>query len=93
MEFICQNIKANDLFFGGIQIIAAGSFIQLPPVPSITDSGLFCFQSPIFRYVFPHHMHLFEVVCQNEIDLINAVNEICDGTPSVETLKLMDELA
>ena len=48
VEFLCRNVKQNNLLFGGIQIIAAGSFKQLPPVPSITDSGLFCFQSPLF---------------------------------------------
>ena len=81
LEFICRNVKGNNLLFGGIQIIAAGSFKQLPLVPSTSDSGLFCFQSPLFKHVFPHHMQLCEVVRQHQINLINAINEICDGSP------------
>ena len=93
IELICRNVKGNNLLFGGIQIIGVGSFKQLPPVPSISDRGLSCFQSPLFKHVFPHHMHLCEVVRQHQIDLINAINEICDGFPSPETFKLMDELS
>ena len=77
---------------GGIQIIGAGSFKQLPPIPSFTDPGRFCFQSPIFDSVFPHHMVLDEVVRQCEKDLIKAINEFCDGNLSQDTLKLVEEL-
>ena len=92
VEFICRTIRENNRFFGGIQVIAAGSFKQLPPVPSFTDPGKYCFESPIFDMVFPHHMHLHEVVHQEEQDLIKAINEFCNGTPSKETLELVDKL-
>ena len=72
--------------------LAAGSFKQLPTVPSFTDPGKYCFESPIFDMVFPHHMHLHEVVCQEEQDLIKAINEFCNGTPLKETLELVDKL-
>ena len=85
IELICRSICKN-MFFGGIQIIAAGSFKQLPPVPSFTDPGRFYFQSPIFDSVFPHHMVWDEVVRQHEKDLIKAINEFYDGNPSQETL-------
>ena len=61
-------------------------------MPSFTDAGLYCFQSPCFDAIFPHHMFLYEVICQNEADLIAARNELCDGTPSDETKKLMKSL-
>ena len=35
VELICRSVKGNNLLFGGIQIIAAGSFVQLPPVPNV----------------------------------------------------------
>ena len=89
IEPICRN---NNMFFGGIQIIAAGSFKQLPPIPSFTDPGRFCFQSPIFNSVFPHHMLLDEIVRQCEKDLIKVINEFCDSNLSQGTLKLVEEL-
>ena len=92
VEFICRNVHKSDIYFGGIQIIGSGSFKQLPPVPSFSDPGLYCFQSPCFDAVFPHHMFLDEVICQNEADLIAAINELCDGVPSMETKELMKSL-
>ena len=89
IELICRSIHNNK---GGIQIIAVGSFKQLPPVPSFTDPGRFCFQSLIFDSVFPHHMVLDEVVRQCEKDLIKAINEFCDDNPSKKTLKLVEDL-
>jgi len=32
LHFICQNIRKNNLFFGGIQMILTGDFLQLLPV-------------------------------------------------------------
>ena len=63
IELICRSVKAKDLPFGGIQVIAAGSFVQLPPVPNIMDPGLFAFQSMKFATTFPHKVHLNVVVC------------------------------
>ena len=51
VEIICTSIRKSDLIFGGIQVIAAGSFLQLPPVPSTNDQGLYAFESPVFSTV------------------------------------------
>ena len=56
VEFICQNVKGNTKLFGDIQIIGSGSFKQLPPVPSYSDPGFFCFQSQSFDNIFAHHV-------------------------------------
>ena len=85
VELICRSVKGNNLTFGGIQVIAAGSFFQLPPVPSLTDEGLYAFQSENFRKIFPLHFKLESVLRQTEPDLIKAINELCDGMPSKET--------
>ena len=39
IELICRTIHRSDVIFGGLQVIAAGSFLQLPPVPSASDSA------------------------------------------------------
>ena len=93
VELICRSVKGNNLTFGGIQVIAAGSFFQLPPVPSLTDEGLYAFQSENFRKIFPHHFKLESVLRQTEPDLIKAINELCDGMPSKETATLLKFLS
>ena len=80
------------MFFGGIQIIAAGSSTNFLPYPTSLIQVGSVSRVPIFESVFPHHMVLDEVVRQCEKDLIKAINEFCDGTPSKETLKLVEEL-
>ena len=32
LEYICRHVRGNNDVFGGIQVIASGCFMQLPPV-------------------------------------------------------------
>ena len=73
-------------------MILAGSFLQLPPVPSLLDPALFTFQSKIFNKVFPHKVNLHVVVHQDSKDIIDAINELCLSSPSQHTIKLMKSL-
>lgn len=43
VEVLAQVIKKNDLPFGGIQIIACGDFLQLPPGTSSFNIFIYCF--------------------------------------------------
>ncbi|KAL3841440.1 hypothetical protein ACJMK2_019590 [Sinanodonta woodiana] len=91
LEYICRMIRNPFAVFGGIQVIASGDFKQLPPVPNYmhNDAGEFSFEAEIFKTVFPHHMRLNKVMRQKENDLIQAVNELCNGEPSKETEALL----
>ena len=89
IEKICRTTCRSDLPFGGIQIIGSGSFLQLPPVPSIMDPGRYALQSDVFQYVFPHKIQLKQVVRQNEPELIAAINELAIGEPSDCTVKFL----
>ncbi|XP_061186494.1 uncharacterized protein LOC133194571 [Saccostrea echinata] len=88
VEFVCRIWKKNNSVFGGIQVIGCGDFKQLLPVPNrrYQDDGQYCFQSANFFSTSPHHINLHEVVRQSEPLLIKAVNELCDGEPSEETM-------
>ena len=92
VEIICRSIKGNDLVFGGMQVIGAGSFFQLPPVPSALDNADYCFKAQFFKQIFPHVLNLKQVFRQKDVAFINAVNEICRGVPSEQTLKLIEGL-
>ena len=92
VEKICRSVRNSTTIFGGIQVIAGGSFVQLPPVPSALDPGNYCFLADHFWKTFAHTMRLTEVVRQHEHDLKKAVNELCEGCPSKETLELVTSL-
>ena len=64
----------------------------MPPVPSVTDLGLYCFQSNNFEIAFPHKVHLQQVICQDEHDLTLAIQELCIGEPSPSTVILLKSL-
>ena len=85
---VCQRVRNSLQPFGNMQVIVAGSFRQLAPVPdySTGDSGDFCFQAEHFTVGFPHHVHLNFVMRQNEPDLIKSINELCNGEPSMNAL-------
>ena len=93
IELICRTIHRSDVMFGGLEVIGAGSFLQLPPIPSASDPALHEFQSNIFTKVFLHKIKLGVVQRQQELDLITAVNELCIGEPSAQTEKLMESLS
>ena len=85
VEEICRTIRDVQSPFGGIQVIAAGSFLQLPPVPSSTDKGHYAFESTNFKKFFPHKLNFSVVHRQKDMELINAINCLCEGTTSHAT--------
>ena len=89
---ICRFIRNNDQVFGGLQVIAAGSFVQLPPVLSVHDDGKYAFQSPILQRIFPHKINLKAVHRQHQFQLVQGINELCEGIPSKTTEDLMRSL-
>ena len=76
------------MIFGGIQMIAGGSFLQFPPVPSLFDPGFYAFQSDKFMQTFLHRIQLDVVMWQDEQDLINVINKLCIGNPSDTSVQL-----
>ena len=69
MELLCRRVRHNDSPFGGIQIIGAGDFFQLKPVPSplYGDAGTSLTEVPeAFAKVFPHHFVLKDVHRQKQ---------------------------
>lgn len=65
LHIVAQNIRNNDLPFGGIQVIFSGDFYQIPPVADkgVPDSGRFCFESELWPSIFPPH----QVIVMNKI--------------------------
>ena len=87
-----RHVRKSEKIFGGIQVLASGSFTQLPPVPDYNDTGAYAFESNIFYKVFPHRFILKQVHRQKDVQLIKAINELCVGSPSRITLDLVRSL-
>jgi len=56
LDVIAKTARVNNAPFGGIQVVFAGDFYQLPPVGSVGDvaSEQFCFESPLWPSIFPY---------------------------------------
>ena len=87
----CRRDNAHP--FGGLQLLVAGDFYQLPPV-----SGEFCFTSSAWQSLFPrgHNVHVLRhIFRQRDSSFIRLLNQVRRGvvTPRVErTLQSADRL-
>jgi len=91
LEKVARIIRKNPAPFGGIQVIFLGDMFQLAPIqddeiPSGTPSSAaapptFCFESPVWKYVFAkeNHIELKTIYRQNDDVFKNILNEIRVG--------------
>ena len=63
---ICYTIWCPKITLRGIQVILAGDFWQLKPVPSVFDVGKSIYESRIFNDVFRHRVELTKILRQSE---------------------------
>ena len=91
LEYICRSVRDPSRYFGNLQVVCVGDFLQLRPVPNdlYQDPGLPVFTSPVFKTCMIHKVYLKTVIRQSDEKLVNAINELEKGTPSSETNNLM----
>lgn len=94
VEFILRKIRPCNKYFGGIQVILCEDFFQLPPVANelYGDTEKHCFQVNIFHQVFPHRVILNIIYGQSDNDLIQAANELEQGSVSDSTIAIFKSL-
>lgn len=94
LEILCRHVRHNYEYFGGIQVILAGDFYQLPPVANeiIGDPGNHCFKLSWFNNRFPHKVKLHTIHRQSDITLIKCINELEVGDPSDESVAFLKSL-
>ena len=93
LEAIARATRKNNAIFGGIQVVFTGDFFQLPPVGNNEDidSQLFCFESSLWKDVFPleNNIELVKIFRQNDPIYINILNEVRKGTISKENTEIL----
>ncbi|TSC90399.1 MAG: ATPase AAA [Microgenomates group bacterium Gr01-1014_5] len=92
VDTVCRKIKQNSESFGGMQVIFAGDFFQLPPVvkreteenaqTALIETPLarFAFDSPAWTEANPIVCYLTEQHRQDDNDLLAVLSAIRQGT-------------
>ena len=81
--------------FAEKQIIIVCEFLQLRPVPSCFDSGLFMLKSKVFQHAITHRFQLTKVMRQSETDklFVAAQKDVRLGMCSSESGTFISQLA
>lgn len=78
LDFHCRQVRGNDRPFGGIQVIAVGDFLQLPPV---AKDGKYdwAFQSKAWGAARFKTAHLNTIHRQDDPDFVQVLNDFRNG--------------
>lgn len=89
VDYVCREVRRDARPFGGIQLIAVGDFLQLPPVAK-TGRYDWAFQSPVWQELAFSCVSLRTVHRQDDPEFISILNQFREGTVTkqgAETLK------
>jgi ATP-dependent DNA helicase PIF1 len=86
LEDIARVIRTNNIFFGGIQLILSGDFLQIPCV----NNNKFCFESEKWEIGIDEVISLKKIIRQKNDNLFQkCLNNIRLGIIDEETKKLL----
>jgi ATP-dependent exoDNAse (exonuclease V) alpha subunit len=90
IEWICRQMKRNDKPFGGMQVIVAGDFFQLPPVSrGETLESEFAYKAeswPASKFII---CYLSEQHRQKDNTYLSILNQIRENKISPKTIELL----
>ena len=94
LQYIAQNVRNSDYALGGIQVVAFGDFLQLPPVASPLDDGKYAFESASWNVTFPHQLILKENFrAKDDKEFVDLLREMSKGTCSEQSVHLIKSLS
>jgi nucleoside-triphosphatase THEP1 len=79
IDFVCRKVRDDERPMGGIQVIAVGDFLQLPPV-SKTGSYDWAFACDTWTRIGFQHVTLRHVHRQDDPDFVSVLNQFREGT-------------
>ena len=86
LDAIAKNLRANQLPFGGIQLILVGDFYQLPPVAKQQGPEVkFVFESPLWNQTIHHIIELKQIMRQTDPVFQKILSEAREGYLSPES--------
>ncbi len=92
LDTIAKSLKRNKKPFGGIQIIFAGDFHQLPPIGDEDDpsSMNFCFEAEIWNELFPNQIELKTIFRQKDPIYQKILSQIRNGKMTTSSVKILN---
>jgi len=93
---ICRFHKRKSIPFGGIQMIFVGDFYQLCPIRQKTDKAgdpEYVFETKLWKELNPHVAVLTQVMRQNDVDFVEALNDLRLGLFSPRVVKMVQQCA
>ena len=88
LDFMCRQLRQSDTPFGGIQVIATGDFLQLPPVNKTCNYD-WAFQSRAWQEANFRTVHLTEVKRQDDVEFVRSLSEFRFGVIGTTSANLL----
>ena len=88
IDYVCRELRGDPAPFGGIQVIAVGDFLQLPPV-SKTGKYDWAFLSPVWDALEFSNVTLRQVHRQDDPEFISILNQFREGTITKEGAEIL----
>ncbi len=87
---VFQAVRENSLPMGGIQIVAFGDFLQLPPINRDTQNYNFCFNSNAWKSLNFEAFVLEQSFRQSDEEFIRVLNNLRFGEITREDRKVLE---
>lgn len=92
LDLVARRIrKRPDLPFGGLQVVFAGDFCQLPPVQKGSEELRFVFDCDAWRIIVQETVELTQILRQRDPVFQQLLNEARMGALSLESIKTLEE--
>ncbi|NQX02221.1 AAA family ATPase [bacterium] len=88
VDYVCREVRGDPRPFGGIQVVAVGDFLQLPPVAK-TGRYDWAFQSPVWDALDFANVTLRKVHRQDEPEFVRILNDFREGSISRESAAIL----
>jgi ATP-dependent DNA helicase PIF1 len=88
VDYVCRAVRKDDRPFGGIQVIAVGDFLQLPPV-SKTGKYDWAFEHRIWTELGFSNVTLRTIHRQDEPEFIRILNDFRNGMVSRDSAGIL----
>lgn len=88
VDYVCREVRGDARPFGGIQVIAVGDFLQLPPVAK-TGRYDWAFQSPVWEALDFSNVTLRKVHRQDEPEFVQILNDFRNGMISKASAEIL----
>lgn len=88
LDYVLRYARRNQAPFGGIQLIALGDFLQLPPISRDKDAR-FCFESQVWQDLNIKTCILKQVYRQQEHQLISLLDNLRLGKINEDDIALL----